>query len=106
MTEALSGVENTYRNAVVYNAAAGLLIAGKVVDLKAGALMAKEAIDNGRAHKVLKKLVEVTNTRALTDTLSEICAAKREHIAKRKTAIRMSRLLEKMRRQSRCTAWF
>jgi len=63
LTEALSGVESTYRNAVVYNAAAGLLIAGKVVDLKAGALMAKETIDSSRAYGVLKKLVEVSNQR-------------------------------------------
>ena len=63
MTEALSGVENSYRNAVVYNAAAGLLIAGKVADLKAGAAMAKEAIDSSRAYGVLKKLVEVSNVR-------------------------------------------
>jgi len=63
MTEALSGVENAYRNAVVYNAAAGLVIAGKAADLKAGAAMAKEAIDSGRAHKVLMKLVEVSHQR-------------------------------------------
>jgi len=64
LVEALSGMENAYRNAVVYNAAAGLLIAGKVQDLKQGAAMAKEAIDSSRAHAVLKKLVEVSNGRA------------------------------------------
>jgi len=63
LIEALSGVENAYRNAVVYNAAAGLLIAGKAADLKEGAIMAKEAIDSGRAHSALKKLVEFSNQR-------------------------------------------
>lgn len=63
LTRALSGMETAYRNAVVYNAAAGLLIAGKVADLKAGATMAKDAIDTGRAHATLKKMIEVSNER-------------------------------------------
>jgi anthranilate phosphoribosyltransferase len=61
LSEALSGVESAYRNAVVYNAAAGLMIAGKVADLKAGVEMAKEAIDSGRAHTTLRKLVDLSN---------------------------------------------
>jgi anthranilate phosphoribosyltransferase len=61
MTEALSGQESAYRNAVVYNAAAGLLIAGKAMDLKACVVMAKEAIDSGKAHRVLMKLVDLSS---------------------------------------------
>jgi anthranilate phosphoribosyltransferase len=60
---AISGIEGAYRNAVVYNAAAGLVIAGKAADLKAGVALAQQAIDSGRAHAVLKKLVEVSNER-------------------------------------------
>jgi anthranilate phosphoribosyltransferase len=63
LLEAISGVESAYRNAVVYNAAAGFIIAGKANDLKEGAAMAKDAIDSGRAHATLKKLVAVSNTR-------------------------------------------
>ncbi|MEQ1789081.1 MAG: anthranilate phosphoribosyltransferase [Rickettsiales bacterium] len=63
MIEAISGVESPYRNAVVYNAAAGMLIAGKASDLKEGAELAKQAIDSGKAHSILKKLVDISNTK-------------------------------------------
>ncbi|MDE3016014.1 MAG: anthranilate phosphoribosyltransferase [Pseudomonadota bacterium] len=63
LLEAISGVESAYRNAVVYNAAAGLIIAGKAADLKEGAAMAKDAIDSGKAHAILKKLADVSNAR-------------------------------------------
>lgn len=63
MTEALSGMECAYRDAVLYNAAAGLLIAGKVANLVDGVAMAKEAIDSGRAYTVVKKLAEVSYQR-------------------------------------------
>lgn len=63
LMEAISGMENAYRNAVVYNAAAGLVIAGKAADIRDGVRMAKEAIDNGAAYATLKKLVEMSNER-------------------------------------------
>lgn len=63
MIEALSGMNCPYRNAVVLNAAAGLLIAGKVGTLTDGAQMAAAAIDSGEAYVRLKKLVEVSNER-------------------------------------------
>lgn len=62
LIEAISGVESPYRNAVVYNAAAGLVIAGKADNLKGAATIAKEGIDSGRAHSILKKLVDVSNS--------------------------------------------
>lgn len=62
LIEAISGVESHYRNAVVYNAAAGLVIAGKADNLKDGAKLAKEGIDSGKAHTILKKLVDVSNS--------------------------------------------
>ena len=61
MHGALSGVESAYRNAVLYNAAAGLVIAGKAGDLKMGVLMAADAIDNGQAFMVLQKLIALSN---------------------------------------------
>ena len=63
MTEALSGVESAYRNAVLYNAAAGLIVAGKAADLKAGVAMAMEAIDSGEAYRRLRLLAEVSYER-------------------------------------------
>lgn len=62
MLEALSGIENPYRNAVVYNAAAGLVIAGKAPDLKAGAELAKQAIDSSKAHSLLRKFADMSNS--------------------------------------------
>lgn len=62
LRHALSGMESAYRRAVVYNAAAGLVVVGKAADLKSGAAMAAEAIDSGRAHGVLNKLVDISHT--------------------------------------------
>ncbi len=42
LLDALSGMESAYRNAVLYNAAAGLFISGRANDLKAGVEIAKE----------------------------------------------------------------
>lgn len=64
LTHALSGAESVYRNAVLYNAAAGLVIAGKVSDLKAGVAMAKDAIDSGKAYSTLQRLAFLSNERA------------------------------------------
>ncbi len=61
LIEAISGVESHYRNAILYNAAAGLVITGKADNLKDGVNIAKEAIDSGKAHSILKKLVDVSN---------------------------------------------
>lgn len=62
MIEALSGIENAYRNAIVYNAAAGLVIAGKAENLKTGAELAKQAIDSSKAYAILQKLGSVSNS--------------------------------------------
>jgi anthranilate phosphoribosyltransferase len=64
LLHALSGMESAYRNAVVYNAAAALVITGKADSLKTGAAMAKDAIDSGRAHTLLQRLVIVSNEKA------------------------------------------
>ena len=57
----LKGEPSAYRDIVIFNAAAALIIAGKAKTLKEGALIAAEAIDNGTAKCTLDKLVKITN---------------------------------------------
>ncbi len=57
----LTGEPSAYRDVVLLNAAAALIIAGEVDDLKAGVAAAAAAIDGGQAQAVLDKLVEITN---------------------------------------------
>ncbi len=58
----LDGKPGSFRDIVRLNAGAALVIAGKAKDLKAGAGLAAEAIDSGKAKACLAKLVEITNT--------------------------------------------
>lgn len=63
----LSGQERgAKRDAVVINAAAGLYVAGKAEDLQAGAKLAQEIIDSGRAMEQLEQFVQRSQT--LADT--------------------------------------
>jgi anthranilate phosphoribosyltransferase len=57
----LGGAEGPYRDIVVLNAAAALVVAGKAPDLRAGAAMAAAAIDGGAAQNALYTLVEISN---------------------------------------------
>lgn len=59
--EVLSGKPGARRDIVLLNAAFGLVAAGKAADLDAGIIMAKEAIDSGRAMQQLERLVRLTN---------------------------------------------
>lgn len=59
----LHGRGGPYRDIVVLNTAAALIIAGKVTDLRSGADMALDAIVNGKAAKVLESLVAITHGR-------------------------------------------
>ncbi|MFL2655462.1 MAG: anthranilate phosphoribosyltransferase [Alphaproteobacteria bacterium] len=61
MKDMLSGKTGSFRDIVVLNAAASLIVAGIVEDLKSGAIVAQKAIDNGNAQKVLNRLIEITN---------------------------------------------
>ena len=61
LTELLGGRKSAYRDVVLFNAAAALMLAGKAADLKAGKALAETAIDSGKARAVLAKLVAVTN---------------------------------------------
>jgi anthranilate phosphoribosyltransferase len=57
----LEGAPGAYRDVVLLNAAASLLVAGRALDLREGAALAAEAIDEGRALGVLIALRAATN---------------------------------------------
>ena len=57
----LNGQPGAYRDIVVLNAGAALVVAGQAADLRAGAARAAKAIDDGDARLVLDRLVSVTN---------------------------------------------
>lgn len=57
----LSGAPGAYRDTVLMNAGAGLVVAGKAAGLEDGIQKAAGAIDSGRARKVLDMLVKVSN---------------------------------------------
>ena len=61
LTALLEGEHGAYRDIVLMNAGAGLLVAGKVDSYEDGIALAAETIDNGKALAALKKLVEVSN---------------------------------------------
>ncbi|MFC0083075.1 anthranilate phosphoribosyltransferase, partial [Aciditerrimonas ferrireducens] len=52
------------RDVVLLNAAAGLLVAGRVADLADGLARAAEAVDSGAAAATLDRLVEVSTREA------------------------------------------
>ncbi|MCB2108292.1 MAG: anthranilate phosphoribosyltransferase [Rhodobacteraceae bacterium] len=64
LKELLHGHAGAYRDIVILNAAAALVVAGKANDLKAGAAMAAESIKSGNALKALDGLVAISNGRA------------------------------------------
>ena len=57
----LAGKKSAYRDIVLLNSAASLLIADKVVDLKQGVELAANAIDSGKAQEVLAELIRISN---------------------------------------------
>ncbi len=61
MRDMLSGAPGAFRDIVVLNAAASLIVAGKAEDLAAGAALAAQAIDSGAAINTLHRLIEITN---------------------------------------------
>ena len=61
MLDILSGKPGPLRDFVLYNAAAALIVAGRIVDLRSGVAEASEAIDSGSAATALAKLVAITN---------------------------------------------
>lgn len=63
ITRLLDGEKGPYRDIVLLNSAAALIVAGRVSDLKQGVEMAAQAIDSGAAKKALARLVAVSNGR-------------------------------------------
>jgi anthranilate phosphoribosyltransferase len=61
ITELLAGRPGPYRDIVLMNSAAALMIAGKVETLRDGAALAAAVIDNGKAKAVLAELAAITN---------------------------------------------
>jgi len=57
----LDGDAGAYRDIVVLNAAASLVVSGTVASLAEGAEKAKQSIDSGAAKAALAKMVEITN---------------------------------------------
>ncbi|MCV6824178.1 MULTISPECIES: anthranilate phosphoribosyltransferase [Halocynthiibacter] len=61
MAALLGGEQSAYRDAVLLNSAAALLIAGRAKNLREGVVLAKDSIDSGRAIKKLLKLAKITS---------------------------------------------
>jgi anthranilate phosphoribosyltransferase len=55
----LMGAPGPYRDAVLFNAGAALMIAGRAPDYAEGAAIAAEAIDSGRAEALLARWIEL-----------------------------------------------
>jgi len=60
--ELLDGKPCPYRDVVLFNASAALIVAGKAENLKHGVELAADSIDSGRAKAGLEKLVNITNS--------------------------------------------
>ena len=58
----LKGEKSAYRDIVVLNAAAALMVAGRANDIMAGAALAQELLDSGAARDKLDQLVKVSNS--------------------------------------------
>ena len=57
----LAGEASAYRDAVLLNAAAALIVAGRVSDLTSGVEIAAESIDSGAAKRAVEALARVTS---------------------------------------------
>ena len=57
----LDGEHGAYRDIVLLNAAAALVVADKAADLANGVAQAADAVDAGKAREALAKLVAITN---------------------------------------------
>jgi len=57
----LEGATGAYRDAVLMNAGAGLVVSGLAATLSAGVAMAADAISSGRARAALRRLVALSN---------------------------------------------
>ncbi len=62
LTALLAGQTGPYRDIVLLNAAAALVVADKASDLKSGVALAAAAIDDGKAAEALAGLARITST--------------------------------------------
>jgi anthranilate phosphoribosyltransferase len=60
--DVLSGRASPFRDVVILNAAAALIVAGKAQKLTDAAQLAAEAIDSGAAQRTLEKLISASNS--------------------------------------------
>ena len=69
MLNMLRGEKGPFRDCVVFNTAAALVVAGKAEDLKDGAAQAAATLDAGKAMDTLEDLINITNeaSDSLTD---------------------------------------
>jgi anthranilate phosphoribosyltransferase len=63
----LAGEAGPYRDIVLLNAAAALVVADRASDLAEGAVVAAAAIDDGRAAQALERLARITSTSLETE---------------------------------------
>ncbi|MBF0129312.1 MAG: anthranilate phosphoribosyltransferase [Alphaproteobacteria bacterium] len=61
MVDLMNGKLGPFRDIALLNAAAGLVVAGKMVDLKSGVALAANAVDSGEAKATLDRFVSITN---------------------------------------------
>ncbi len=58
----LSGKPSSFSDAALMTTAAALVVAGKTVDIRAGVILARDALNSGAAARALAQLVEVSNS--------------------------------------------
>ena len=61
LREVLEGADNAYREIVLLNSAASLIVAEKTDDIREGVEIAAKSIDSGAALSVLEKLIATSN---------------------------------------------
>jgi anthranilate phosphoribosyltransferase len=61
LLEVLKGKKGAFRDVALLNAAAGLIVAGRAKDLKAGVALATKSVDSGEAEGRLDRLIAVSN---------------------------------------------
>ncbi|MDG2044556.1 MAG: anthranilate phosphoribosyltransferase, partial [Maricaulis sp.] len=57
----LDGETGAFRNIVLLNAGAALMLADRAADIREGAQLAASAIDDGRARRALDRMVTISN---------------------------------------------
>jgi anthranilate phosphoribosyltransferase len=61
LMEVLKGKKGAFRDVALLNAAAGLIVAGRAKDLKAGVALATKSVDSGEAEGRLDRLIAISN---------------------------------------------